>query len=132
MLFIPAIDLIDGRCVRLSQGDYAQRTQYELDPVETAVKFQDEGARYVHIVDLDAARNVRTDNRELIGRMAKAVDIPVEVGGGIRNRADVQRLLDAGVERVVLGTIIVKDEREVKKWERLLILLLSALLLSKQ
>ena len=106
MLFIPAIDLIDGRCVRLSQGDYSQRTQYKLDPVETARMFQDEGARYIHIVDLDAARDVRTGNRELIRRIVEAVDIPVEVGGGIRNSTDVQQLLDSGVERVVLGTII--------------------------
>jgi phosphoribosylformimino-5-aminoimidazole carboxamide ribotide isomerase len=113
MLFIPAIDLIDGRCVRLAQGDYSQATQYNLDPVETAVMFQDEGARYLHIVDLDAAKDVRTGNRDLIGRIVKAVEIPVQVGGGVRARVDVQRLLDVGVERVVLGTIIVKDGERV-------------------
>jgi phosphoribosylformimino-5-aminoimidazole carboxamide ribotide isomerase len=76
--------------------------------------FQKEGARYLHIVDLDAARDVRTGNRELIRKMVEAVDIPVQVGGGVRDRSDVQQLLDSGVERVILGTIIVKNESRVR------------------
>jgi phosphoribosylformimino-5-aminoimidazole carboxamide ribotide isomerase len=110
VLFIPAVDLIGGRCVRLTQGDYEQETRYECDPVETAVWFQDEGAGYLHIVDLDAARDPDGHNRETIRRMIGAVEIPVEVGGGVRDRQGVEALLEIGVSRVILGTLIVKNE----------------------
>jgi phosphoribosylformimino-5-aminoimidazole carboxamide ribotide isomerase len=110
MLFIPAIDLIDGQCVRLERGDYGQRTRYDRDPIETAVLFQQEGARYLHIVDLDAAKNSARHNRHPIGRIIAAVDMPVQVGGGVRDREGVEELFDLGVDRIILGTMIVKDQ----------------------
>jgi phosphoribosylformimino-5-aminoimidazole carboxamide ribotide isomerase len=108
LLFIPAIDLIEGKCVRLSQGDYGQRKEYEHDPAERARYFRDQGASYLHIVDLDAAREPGINNRETIRRIVEQVDVPVEVGGGVRSREDVQELLDMGVDRCILGTVIVK------------------------
>jgi len=110
VLFIPAIDLIEGHCVRLSQGDYGKKTSYDLDPVETAARFQAEGARYLHVVDLDAAREPDRHNRSTIRRIVEGVSVPVEVGGGVRDEYGVEALLDLGVARVILGTLIVKDE----------------------
>ena len=109
MIFIPAIDLIDGKCVRLSQGDYNQKKQYDDNPVHVAASFQEQGASYVHIVDLDAAKNPGVNNRDTIRRIVEGIDIPVEVGGGVRTRADVQELLGIGVDRCILGTVILRD-----------------------
>jgi phosphoribosylformimino-5-aminoimidazole carboxamide ribotide isomerase len=110
MMFIPAIDLIDGKCVRLSQGDYDQKTLYNDDPASVARSFQEQGAEYLHIVDLDAAKNPDSNNRHTIKRVLEAIDVPVEVGGGVRGRSDVEQLLGMGVDRCILGTVIVKDE----------------------
>jgi phosphoribosylformimino-5-aminoimidazole carboxamide ribotide isomerase len=109
MIFIPAIDLISGKCVRLAQGDYGRKTEYTEDPVETARSFEEQGAGYIHIVDLDAAKGEGKQNRDTIKRIAGAVGVPVQVGGGVRGRKDVLRLLDMGVHRMVLGTIVVKS-----------------------
>ena len=100
----PAIDLRDGRCVRLYQGDYDQETVYHDDPVEQAAAFADAGARWIHVVDLDAARTGHPVNRSVIADIAGAVDVPVQTGGGIRDVASAQVLFEAGVARVVLGT----------------------------
>ncbi len=108
MFFIPAIDLIEGKCVRLSQGDYGQKIQYDDNPVKRARSFQDQGASYLHVVDLDAARDPKLNNRDLIRNIVEGVDIPVEVGGGVRSREDVQELLHMGVDRCILGTVILK------------------------
>ncbi|MBN2323395.1 MAG: 1-(5-phosphoribosyl)-5-[(5-phosphoribosylamino)methylideneamino]imidazole-4-carboxamide isomerase [Spirochaetes bacterium] len=108
MDFMPAIDLIEGRCVRLMQGDYRRKTEYDADPVDTARFFEAEGARWVHIIDLDAAKGEGGHNREVLARIRKAVDIPLEVGGGVRKKKDVVALLDIGVSRIILGTIVVK------------------------
>jgi len=110
MFFIPAIDLINGRCVRLIQGNYSKKIVYSKDPVDMALFLQDEGAEFIHIVDLDAARDGSYGNIAVIEIIVKAVNIPVEVGGGVRDKDRIKRLLDSGVTRVVLGTIIVKDE----------------------
>jgi len=112
LLVIPAIDLRDGRCVRLRQGRYEDETVYFDDPVRMAKLWRVQNARTLHLVDLDAARTAdgpATDNRAVIREIADALDIPVEVGGGIRTMADVEELLDAGVYRVVLGTAAVRD-----------------------
>jgi len=109
MLFIPALDLINGRCVRLEQGDYTKKTSYSDDPVRVARSFQEQGARYLHIVDLDAAADPDRNNRDVIRRVVESVDVPVQVGGGIRSRDVVRELLDAGVSRLILGTIVVKQ-----------------------
>ena len=110
MLFIPAIDIIDGRCVRLEQGDYEKEKRYDHDPVDQALLFQDQGAGYIHVIDLDAAKGAGRENRQVIKKIAASVSVPIEVGGGVRKRDDIAALLDLGVERVILGTIIVKDE----------------------
>lgn len=114
MLFIPAIDLMDGKCVRLSQGDYGRKKEYGYDPVERAHYFRDQGATYLHVVDLDAALEPKINNRETICRIVEQVGIPVEVGGGVRSREDVRELLDMGVDRCILGTVIVKKSELVE------------------
>src|SRR4029453_345004 len=100
----PAIDLRDGRCVRLYQGDYARETVYAYDPVGQARGFVAGGASWIHIVDLDAARTGEPRNYELVATVAAAVDVPVQCGGGVRNDAAADALLSRGVRRVVVGT----------------------------
>ena len=109
MEIIPAIDIRGGRCVRLYQGDYDRETVFSDDPVEVARRWQDEGATRLHVVDLDGAREGSPVNAELVGRIVAAVRVPVQVGGGIREMPAIRRYLDAGVDRVVLGTAAVKD-----------------------
>lgn len=104
MELFPAIDLLGGRCVRLYQGDYAQETVYHEDPLEQARAFADAGANWIHVVDLDAARTGQPVNRSVIAEIACAVDVAVQTGGGIRDEAAAEALLEAGVRRVVLGT----------------------------
>jgi phosphoribosylformimino-5-aminoimidazole carboxamide ribotide isomerase len=101
---IPAIDIRGGRCVRLFQGDYAQETVFGEDPVEMARRWEGEGARRLHVVDLDAARTGEPVNLAVVGRIAAALAIPVQMGGGVRDGAGVRRALEAGVERAILGT----------------------------
>jgi phosphoribosylformimino-5-aminoimidazole carboxamide ribotide isomerase len=100
----PAIDLRDGRCVRLYQGDYVRETVYSADPVAQARAFAAEGAPWIHVVDLDAARTGDPRNRELVAAVAAAVDVPVQSGGGVRDDAAADALLESGVRRVVVGT----------------------------
>lgn len=115
MIFIPAIDLIDGRCVRLTQGKYSMVKEYSGNPVDVARLFADQGARFIHIVDLDAAKGEGKHNRKIISRIVKAIEARVEVGGGVRDRDGVKKLLDMGVERVILGTIIVKNSEVARE-----------------
>ncbi|MDG1463750.1 MAG: 1-(5-phosphoribosyl)-5-[(5-phosphoribosylamino)methylideneamino] imidazole-4-carboxamide isomerase, partial [Acidimicrobiales bacterium] len=105
----PAIDLRAGRCVRLIQGDYDRETVYGEDPVAQALAFQEAGADWVHVVDLDAARTGDPVNRPVVAAVAAALDVPVQTGGGVRSVADARDLFDAGVFRVVLGTAAVED-----------------------
>jgi len=109
MEIIPAIDIRGGRCVRLYQGDYGRETVFADDPVEVARRWQDEGARRLHVVDLDGAREGRPVNAELVGRIVAVARVPVQVGGGLRDMSAIGRYLDMGVDRVVLGTAAVKD-----------------------
>jgi phosphoribosylformimino-5-aminoimidazole carboxamide ribotide isomerase len=109
MKLFPAIDLLDGHCVRLYQGDYGRSTVYGDDPVAQAKVYAAEGAPWVHVVDLDAARTGDPRNRELIAQVAAAVGVPVQTGGGVRNDAAADALFDAGVERVVVGTAALED-----------------------
>ncbi len=104
-----AIDLLDGRCVRLQQGDYDRATEFGDDPVGQAEAWAEQGAPWIHVVDLDAARTGEPVNREVISRIAAAVDVPVQVGGGVRSRADAEALWAAGVRRVVMGTAALED-----------------------
>lgn len=109
MNLYPAIDLLDGHCVRLRQGDYDRRTDYDDDPVGRARQFAADGAPWIHVVDLDAARSGEPVNREVIGRIVAAVDVPVQVGGGVRTRDDAEALWAAGVTRVVMGTAALEN-----------------------
>jgi phosphoribosylformimino-5-aminoimidazole carboxamide ribotide isomerase len=104
MLVIPAIDLKDGRCVRLRQGRAEDATTYSDDPVAMAKRWVDDGAKYLHIVDLDGAFQGHPVHQEVIGRIAKAAGVPIEVGGGLRTDQDIQQMLALGVDRAVVGT----------------------------
>ena len=117
MVLIPAIDMLGGECVRLFKGDYDSVTVYEKDPVVSARKFEEAGAKRIHLVDLDAARggDIRI-NRKKIRRIRKAVSCILEVGGGIRHEDDVEELLDLGVDRIVVGTILVARPDVVAGW----------------
>jgi phosphoribosylformimino-5-aminoimidazole carboxamide ribotide isomerase len=109
MLILPAIDLQDGRCVRLVQGDFTRSTQFSDRPAEVARRWQDEGASWLHVVDLDGAREGAPRNLDAIQRIREAVSIPIEVGGGLRALESVAALLDLSIERVILGTAALKD-----------------------
>ena len=114
MEIIPAIDIRGGRCVRLVQGDYDRETVFADDPAAAALRWRDAGATRLHVVDLDGAREGRATNAASVERILAAVDTAVEVGGGIRDLETVQRYVNAGVERVVLGTAAVKDQALLK------------------
>lgn len=104
---LPAIDLRGGRCVRLLQGDYARETVFSDDPVAMADRWVEAGAKRLHIVDLDGARGGRSENLTIVRQIAAAVPVPVQLGGGIRDRQAILAALEAGVERVILGTALV-------------------------
>ena len=104
---IPAIDLRGGRCVRLFQGDYARETVYDAEPVEVAKRWQDLGATRIHVVDLDGARSGEQANAEAVRAIVRAVSVQVELGGGVRDIETIARWLDAGLDRVYLGTAAV-------------------------
>ena len=109
MYIIPAIDLRDGKCVRLIQGDYNRQINYEDNPVNQAQKFIQAGAQWLHIVDLDGAKVGRAVNTDTISTIAALKQLKLEVGGGIRDEASIKQLLDIGVERVIIGTKAVSD-----------------------
>ncbi len=110
MIVIPAIDLKRGLCVRLMQGRKSEMTVYNENPVEVAREFASAGAEMIHLVDLDGAFNERdSPNRTVVRNIVNAVDVPIEFGGGVRSVEDVQQLCDAGVARVVLGTLAVES-----------------------
>lgn len=115
MRIYPAIDIIGGQCVRLVQGDYSQKTTFAEDPVAVARRWQQEGGSFLHIVDLDGAKSGRMDNLAVIRRIASVLDIPIEVGGGIRSMEAVKTMLDAGVNRVILGTSALREKEFVKQ-----------------
>ena len=109
MYLYPAIDLVQGKAVRLFQGDYAQMTVYSDDPVSVAKDFQSAGSKHIHLVDLEGAKSGTPENLETIKRILAETDLFVEVGGGIRNMETVETYLSAGVDRVILGTAAVTD-----------------------
>lgn len=109
MILYPAIDIRDGRTVRLAQGDYERETAYDDDPVVAARRWANEGARWLHVVDLDGALAGEPRNLEYVRRIVAAVDIPIQLGGGLRDSGKVEDALSTGVERVVLGTAAVRD-----------------------
>lgn len=109
MIVLPAIDLLDGKAVRLAQGDYHRVTVYDDDPVERARSFAEQGATWIHVVDLEGARTGVPAHLETIERIVSETGLRVEVGGGIRTMGTVRAYADAGVSHVVLGTVLVKD-----------------------
>ena len=111
----PAIDLLDGSFVQLQQGDYGRATVYGGDPVGQAREFESDGARWIHVVDLDAARTGQPKNREMVRAIAAAVDVPVQSGGGVRDEFSAEALLDAGVRRVVIGTAAIEEPNLVRR-----------------
>ena len=106
---LPSVDLRAGRVVRLKQGDYTQQINYSVDPLDTARSFRDAGAEWMHVVDLDGAKEGRPAQSDLIARIIAASGMRVQAGGGIRGTDDVRRLLDAGASRVVVGTKAIED-----------------------
>lgn len=116
MQIIPAIDLRGGGVVRLQQGDYARETRYTDDPLALASDYADAGAQWLHLVDLDGARSGAFENLRVIETIARADRLRVQAGGGVRTREDLQRLLEAGVERVVVGSLAVREPDTVLRW----------------
>lgn len=111
----PAIDLRDGRCVRLYQGDYGRETVYGDDPVAQARSFEEAGASWIHVVDLDAARTGVPVNRDVVAAIAAGVSVPVQTGGGVRDEEAAEALFEAGVARVVVGTAALEDPEFVRR-----------------
>ena len=115
MLIFPAIDIIDGKAVRLYQGDYDRKTVYNENPVNVALEFKNSGASCIHIVDLDGAKEGNNPNLDLICRIKKETGLFCEVGGGIRDFNAIEKYLNQGIDRVILGTIAAKEPDFVKE-----------------
>jgi len=110
MIIFPAIDLLDGQCVRLIQGDYNQETIYSNSPVTVAKQWEEKGAEFIHVVDLNGAKTGESVNKEIIYEIAAAVSIPIQVGGGIRSMETIKDYLENGVNRVIVGTAAINDQ----------------------
>ena len=115
MLILPAIDLYDKKAVRLYKGDYEQMTVYSNNPIEIARKFETCGATYIHMVDLEGAKNGTTPNIDEVRKVVEYTDLKVEIGGGIRDEETVQKYIDLGVERVILGPAAVTNDAFLRK-----------------
>lgn len=113
MLILPAIDLYEGKAVRLYKGDYDQMTVYDENPVNTAMKFKEAGAEWIHMVDLEGARDGSTPNMDIIKQIIDETGLKIEIGGGIRNMQVIEKYCDIGVSRVILGTAAVTNENLV-------------------
>jgi phosphoribosylformimino-5-aminoimidazole carboxamide ribotide isomerase len=109
MILVPAVDILDGKAVRLAQGKYDAKTVYHADPLDAAKRWVQEGARALHVVDLDGARSGEPQNLDHVGRIAEAVEVPVQVGGGLRTIDATRAAIEAGAARVVLGTAAYRD-----------------------
>lgn len=111
MIIFPAIDILKGKCVRLIQGDYNREKVYGDSPVDMAKQWEEKGAEFIHIVDLDGARSGKSINEQIIIDIAKAVDVPIQVGGGIRSMDTVERYLHNDINRVIVGTAAIEDKQ---------------------
>ena len=116
MRIIPAIDIIDGKCVRLSKGDYETKKIYNENPVEVAKEFEDFGIQYLHLVDLDGAKAKKIINQKVIENIAKNTNLIVDFGGGIRSEEDLQKVFDSGAKKVTLGSIAVVNPELCLAW----------------
>jgi len=115
MKIFPAIDIKDKKCVRLVKGDFNNKTEYKMSPVEQAGKYKDHGFKNLHIVDLDGALNGKTINLDIIQKIVSKFDLKIEIGGGIRSFESIQKYIDAGVEKVILGSAAIKDKKFLKE-----------------
>ena len=115
MKIFPAIDIKDKKCVRLIKGDFDNKTEYEMSPVEQAGKYKDHGFKNLHIVDLDGALTGKTINLDIIKDIVSKFDLRVEIGGGIRNLEGIKEYTDVGVEKVILGSAAIKDKNFLKE-----------------
>ena len=115
MKIFPAIDIKDKKCVRLVKGDFDNKTEYKVSPVEQAEKFKDHGFKNLHIVDLDGALTGETVNQDIIKDIIAKFDLKIEIGGGIRNLDNIQKYIDAGAEKVILGSAAIKDKNFLKE-----------------
>ena len=115
MKIFPAIDIKDGKCVRLVKGDFKNKTEYKMSPAEQASKYKDHGFKNLHIVDLDGALTGEIVNLDIIKDIVNKFDLKVEIGGGIRNLTSIQKYIDAGVDKVILGSAAIKDKNFLKE-----------------
>lgn len=113
---IPAIDIIDGKCVRLTQGDYSSQKVYNENPVEVAREFADYGIRRLHIVDLDGAKSQHVVNLQVVEQIRSATDLVIDFGGGVKSDADLQKAFDAGADMVTIGSLAVKQPETFLRW----------------
>ena len=115
MKVFPAIDIKDRKCVRLIKGDFDNKTEYDISPVDQAEKYKDHGFKNLHIVDLDGALTGETVNIDIIEEIAGKFDLKIEIGGGVRNFESIKKYTDAGVEKVILGSVAIKDKNFLKE-----------------
>lgn len=115
MILFPAIDIKDNKCVRLTQGKFDNMNVYSDDPVEMAKKWESMGASYLHVVDLDGAKNEGFQNRKSIEKIANSIKIPMQTGGGIRSEERIKNLIDVGVKRVIVGTMAIENQDLLKE-----------------
>ncbi len=115
MEIIPAIDLLEGRCVRLYQGDYDQSQVFNDNPVDVARQWADQGATRLHVVDLDGAKQGKPANQKVIEAIVRAISVPVQVGGGLRDRTSVTQLVNLGIDRAIMGTVAVENPQLVEE-----------------
>ncbi|RUO73468.1 1-(5-phosphoribosyl)-5-[(5-phosphoribosylamino)methylideneamino]imidazole-4-carboxamide isomerase [Idiomarina ramblicola] len=115
-MLIPALDLIDGKVVRLYQGDFAQKTEFDLTPLGQAQLYAEAGAEWLHLVDLDGAKDPEKRQQQLLAKLASASGMKCQAGGGIRTTADLETLFEAGIERAVIGSTAVNQPEKVTRW----------------
>jgi len=115
MKIFPAIDIKDKKCVRLIKGDFDNKTEYEISPIDQAAKYKDHGFKNLHIVDLDGALTGETVNLNIIQEIVSKLDLKIEIGGGVRNFESIQKYTDTGVEKVILGSAAIKDKNFLKE-----------------
>jgi len=116
MEIIPAIDLINGKCVRLTEGDYSRKTEYALSPLEIAKQYQDHGIKRLHLVDLDGAKQGKVVNWQIAEQLALHTDLVIDFGGGVKTAAEVERIIDLGIEYVVVGSVAAKQPELFADW----------------
>jgi phosphoribosylformimino-5-aminoimidazole carboxamide ribotide isomerase len=116
MEIIPAIDLINGKCVRLTEGDYSRKTEYAQSPLEIAKQYQDHGIKRLHLVDLDGAKQGKVVNWQIAEQLALHTDLVIDFGGGVKTAAEVERIIDLGIEYVVVGSVAAKQPELFADW----------------